>query len=179
MDLTDVRSRLAKKNKILFRQDSPSFQELMARFEATTQCYLILWAFELAEEIITELEKRYPDDARPRRGLDLARQWARGEIKMPLAKRAILDVHQMAKEIRSPVDIALVHAIGQGLSTVHLKEHAIGLPMYQLSALVFEHGIDDVEPLIEKQLSHYLDVLDQIEQLDVSDYPWAIFLQSK
>lgn len=55
---------------------------------------------------------------------------------MPAARRAILAAHAAAKETADPVSIALCHAIGQACGTVHVETHAIGLAMYELTALV-------------------------------------------
>ena len=38
---------------------------------------------------------------------------------MPVAKKAILECHAMAKELTDIADIALCHAIGQACSVVH------------------------------------------------------------
>ena len=45
--------------------------------------------------------------------LEAARAWAAGDIKMPLARRKILDCHAVAKELANPEAIALCHAVGQ------------------------------------------------------------------
>lgn len=53
---------------------------------------------------------------------------------MPVAKRAILDVHAMARDMDDPADAALCHAVGQRCSCVHTPKHALGLPVYELTA---------------------------------------------
>lgn len=59
-----------------------------------------------------------------------------GAGRVPAARRAILAAHAAAKETADPVSIALCHAIGQACGTVHVETHAIGLAMYELTALV-------------------------------------------
>ena len=66
----------------------------------------------------------------------MARLWAMGKVKMPSARPAILAVHAMAKQLQDPGDAALCHGVGQGCSTVHTPRHAMGLPIYELTALV-------------------------------------------
>lgn len=176
MNLSDVELRLKRKNKILFRQDSEALSELQEAITKATHKEMILWAFELAEELVATIKERYPEDERPRQGLYLSREWAQGLIKMPQAKRAILTIHQMAKEVTSPIDVALIHALGQGLSTVHLKEHAIGLPMYQLSSLVFAYGLDEATPYISDIIDHYLAVLKSVQSKQHKKLTWADFL---
>ena len=69
-------------------------------------------------------------------------------------KSLILAVHDYAKKTDDPIVQALCHALGQGCSTVHTVKHAIGLPMYEMTAMVKERGIDDLSYLVEmKELS--------------------------
>lgn len=102
------------------------------------------------------LKRRYPHESRPETAIALYRQWAMGNVKMPVAKRALLQVHAMAKEVQSPVDIALCHAGGQACASVHVETHGIGLAMYELTANVREYGIDQCEQALRHKLSAYL-----------------------
>ena len=74
---------------------------------------------------------------------------------MPIAKRAILDCHAMAKELTNPADIARCHAVGQACSVVHTAGHALGYPMYELTAIVLELGLDDCREPIEHRVRYY------------------------
>ncbi|MDD4438091.1 MAG: hypothetical protein PHS04_08665 [Tissierellia bacterium] len=58
--------------------------------------------------------------------MELSEDWARGKIKMPAAKRAILNSHAVAKEINNSQYSALCHAIGHGGATVHVETQDIG-----------------------------------------------------
>jgi hypothetical protein len=55
---------------------------------------------------------------------------------MPIAKKAILNVHSFVKEITLEEDMALCHAIGQDCDVVDRKGRAIGFPVYDLTAIV-------------------------------------------
>ena len=48
---------------------------------------LALWAADCAEHVLHFFEQEQPDDDRPRRAIELARAWARGEIKMTRVTR--------------------------------------------------------------------------------------------
>lgn len=93
MWLAEVQAKARRRNQILFAVESPLLAELRRLIAGANRRALILWALELAEETVRELERRYPDDHRPREAAEAARAWAAGEIKMPLAKRAILACH--------------------------------------------------------------------------------------
>lgn len=112
-------------------------------------------ALELAEETVRELEDKYPDDRCPREAIETARAWAAGEIKMPLARRAILDCHVMVKELTDLADIARCHAVGQACSVVHTEGHAMGYPIYELTALVRERGLENCREVVEARVRDY------------------------
>ena len=178
MWLTEVKVRVKRKNAILFTKDYSLLAPLLSLAEGANRRALILWALDLAEEITLQLEKSYPTDPRPRQALDAARAWATGYIKMPLARCAILDCHAMAKELDSPADAARCHAVAQACSVVHTSGHALGLPIYELTALVMEHGLDNCHDAVESRASHYVNLLRYwLEQEPQTELPWAGFLK--
>ena len=134
--LDEVRIRLKKRNQVLFTKDTEFLQDLTMLFRDQSHRTMVLWALDLAAESVAKLEEKYPDEPRPKEALEAARAWAAGMIKMRLAQRKILDCHAFAKGIDSREDIALCHAIGQACAVVHTAGHAIGYPMYDLSAII-------------------------------------------
>ena len=120
---------------------------------------MVLWAFALVEETVERLEQKYPGEDRPRAALELCRLWAAGTVKMPQAKAAILACHALAREWDSPEDIALCHAVGQGCSVVHTAGHAMGYPIYELTALVCALGPDRCRAAVDTRAQIYLDRL--------------------
>ena len=178
MDWTEeAGSKLRRKNQILFSPDSPFLQELAQALPCCSHKTLVLWALELAEEDVQLLEAAYPEDPRPRGALAAAWMWAAGTIKMRQAQRAILDCHAAAKEISSPEHIALCHAVGQACGVVHTPGHAMGLPIYELTALVRRDGPEHCRAAVEARRQTYLVRLDywKLHASEV-DRPWAPFL---
>lgn len=160
MDWTeDVERKLSRKNQILFSTDCSFLQELSAALPGCGHRTLVLWALELAEEDVRILEAAYPQDSRPRGALAAAWMWAFGTIKMRTAQRAILDCHAMAKELSSLEHIALCHAVGQACGVVHTPGHAMGLPIYELTALVRRDGLAHCREAVELRRQTYLDRL--------------------
>ena len=49
---------------------------------------LALWAADCAEHVLHFFEELRPNDKRPRRAIELARAWTRGEIMMSHARAA-------------------------------------------------------------------------------------------
>ena len=74
---------------------------------------------------------------------------------MPIAKRAILNCHAMAKELTDLADIARCHAVGQACSVIHTAGHVLGYPMYELTAIVLEHGLDNCRYAVERRVMYY------------------------
>lgn len=105
---------------------------------------------------------------------------AQGKIKMPAAQRAILDAHAVAKEIDDPVYEAYCHAVGQAGSTVHTGGHAIGLPMYELTAIVLVHLKNGYQqPVMEKIQFYQERLLYWQERTDQIELEWADFLSTE
>lgn len=178
--LNDVNAKIKRKNQILFSQDSPILQELSMLLEAQNRRTVVLWALDLSGDCVKELLEKYPMDDRPLKALEEAKRWAAGEIKMPAAKKAILNCHSMAKEMDLPEDKALCHAVGQACSTVHTKRHAMGLPIYELTAIVKKYGIKNCREPVEKRCAQYIDKLIYWRD-NLSEYKgtWAKFMMKE
>ena len=177
MWLAEVRAKAGRKNQILFSRDSLLLGNLRQVIDQTNRRALVLWALDLAEETTAHLEAKYPDP-RPREAVAAARAWAAGEIKIPIAKHAILDCHAMAKELTDPADIARCHAVGQACSVVHTAGHALGYPIYALTAIVLEHGLDNCRDSVEARTLQYTEKLlfCQNREPNLSS-DWAAFLR--
>ena len=142
--MESVKTRLKRKNQVLFSPKDDLLAPLALLLEGQDRRAVVLWAFALVEETVERLEQKYPGEDRPRTTLELCRLWAAGTVKMPQAKAAILACHALAREWDSPEDIALCHAVGQGCSVVHTEGHAMGYPIYELTALVCALGPDPI-----------------------------------
>ena len=170
-------ARLKRKNQVLFAKDSPFLYDLEALLQGTDHRAAVLWALELAEQSVAELEKAYPEETRPREALNAARDWSAGYIKMPLAQRKILDCHGFAKELTNKAHIALCHAVGQACAVVHTAGHALGYPMYELSAIVYRLGIHNCRDAVEQRRKTYIDrLLFWNAHWQEVNQPWAAFL---
>ncbi len=162
--------------KILYRRDSPCLQELLPLMEGASHRALVLWALDCAQEALSAFEEGWPGEARPRVALQKCEAWARGGIKMPEAKRAILDAHAAAKETASPYLAALAHAVGQAGSTVHVGTHAPGLVFYELTAIRLGAGPAWEAAVTEKIDFHTERLLYWREHADDPGRSWAQFL---
>ena len=174
---SDVEIKLGKKNKILFSRDSQCLQELIKLIEIQNHRTIVMWALDCAKITLGRFEEKYPNELRPRTALELSELWARGKIKMPMAKKAILDAHAVAKEIKDEEYGALCHAIGHAGATVHVETHALGLPFYELTAVVLEHGKVAYQKPVSEKIEYYCQrLLYWQNNTDKPGYEWAAFL---
>lgn len=153
--MEEVRENLKKRRQILFSKDAACLQPLAAQLAQQPHTVLVLWALAWAEETVDTLEARYPQERRPREALEAARAWAAGALKMRPAQRAILNCHALAKELTRKEDIARCHGVGQACSVVHTPGHGLGYPLYDLTALVHQWGLEECREAVEARLRAY------------------------
>ena len=145
--------------------------------EAQNHRTLVMWALDCAQGALSSFEGQYPAEVRPQRALELCEAWARGIIKMPEAKRAILGAHAVAKEIDDRECIALCHAIGHAGATVHVATHALGFVFYELTALVLNVGLERYESAVSMRMAYYRERLSYWQMnVDALNVDWAKFL---
>lgn len=171
----DVRARRSRGCAILFTPQSACLSELCALIGEQNRRTLALWALDLASETADALAERHPGDLRPRDAVDASSDWASGNVKMGVARRAILSCHAMAKEVDAE-DAALCHAVAQACSVVHTPRHALGYPVYELTARVIRSGFEGFEDDVERRVSEYADRL--AYRASRADQPrqWAGFM---
>lgn len=120
--------------------DAPYIQSLVKLIETQSKSTLAYWAVDYSERVILPLwSKHYPDDQRPQTTLNAAREWLSGAIKLPQAKKVILECHAAAREAdEKPVAQAAARTIGQCASTIHSARHCIGLALYGALAVAYD-----------------------------------------
>ena len=98
---------------------------------------LVLWAADCAEHVLPYFEKEYPKDNRPRKAIEEARSWARGDepMKMSVIRSAALAAHAAARATENRAARAAARAAGQAVATVHVAGHA-GAVVYYINKVV-------------------------------------------
>lgn len=175
MDFDDALARLERGDAILFRKDSPFLAQLAGRLLSADRRTVVLWGLECAGRVADRLGVMFPEDGRPAEAVRTCTLWSEGAVRMPEARRAILAVHGMARDVGDLIAAALCHAVGQGCSCVHTPGHAMGLPVYELTAILLEGG-DGWEARAEDAIDGYLKVLDGCDIRVSEPREWAGFL---
>lgn len=95
---------------------------------------LALWAATCAEHVLDLFESDQPGDLRPRRAIEGARGWVRGEVKMMAART--LGGHAMgaARDLSGAARYA-AYAAGQAGVVAHVAAHELGAAAYAIKAV--------------------------------------------
>ena len=163
--------------KLLFTRESECIQSLRELIEQQKHRTLAMWAVDCAVPVLALFEEKYPQEKRPYEAIEAAKAWMRGEIKMPVAKKAIHAAHHAATEVEhDPPACAAARAMGHAAATVHVETHALGLVFYGLTAFVYADP-DRADAIVANECKRYYDRLLYWEaNIDSLDVPWAPFL---
>jgi hypothetical protein len=102
--------------------------------EDTQHRLLAAWAADCAEHVLHYFSAQYPQDDRPRRAIEQARAWSRGEISMTQARQAAYAAHRAAKEATGEAREA-ARAAGHAVATAHMADHELGAAAYAIRAV--------------------------------------------
>src|SRR5881409_1451107 len=94
---------------------------------------LALWAATCAEHVLDLFESVRPEDSRPRRAIEQARAWARGEITMTQARTAGGHAMGAARDLTGAARHA-AYAAGQAAVVAHVAAHELGAAAYAIKA---------------------------------------------
>src|SRR5205807_9681691 len=94
---------------------------------------LAVWAASCAEHVLHLFELARPEDPRPRRAIELARAWARGEIAMSQARAAAGHANAAARDLRGAARHA-AYAAAQAAAVAHVAAHELGAAAYAIKA---------------------------------------------
>src|SRR5512142_1946349 len=94
---------------------------------------LAVWAADCAQHVLHLFEEMQPNDDRPRRAIELARAWARGEITMSEARAAGGHAMAAARVLNGAARHA-AFAAGQAAVVAHVAAHELGAAAYAIKA---------------------------------------------
>src|SRR5262249_61579561 len=92
---------------------------------------LALWAAACAEHVLDLFESAQPEDLRPRRAIEQARAWVRGEVTMTQARTAAGHAMAAARDLRGGARHA-AYAAGQAGGVAHVAPHELGAAAYAI-----------------------------------------------
>jgi hypothetical protein len=95
---------------------------------------LVLWAAECADHVLAIFESHRPKDARPRKAIEAARGWVRGEVPVGKVRQAALGAHAAARSARNLEARAAASAAGQAAEATHVPAQAGHAAAYAAAA---------------------------------------------
>ena len=128
------RRKKKQKFSLLYYRKDERIVELVKTTDHTT---LAVWAIDCAERILPYFEEKYPEDQRPRKAIQILKEWIKtGVFKMAIIRKASLDSHAAAREIGEDNSArSAARAAGQAVATAHVPTHSIGSAIYSLQAI--------------------------------------------
>jgi hypothetical protein len=97
---------------------------------------LIPWVCQAVERVLPLFESERPDDDRPRRAVEAAQAFARGEIGVGAARAAAFAAHAAAREATGRAAVAAARAAGQAAAVAHMAGHVRPAADYAVRAVV-------------------------------------------
>ena len=94
---------------------------------------LAMWAAACAEHVLHLFESGQPSDPRPRRAIEQARAWARGEVTWWEARSAGGHANAAARDLSGAARYA-AFAAGQAAAVGHVAAHELGAAAYAIKA---------------------------------------------
>lgn len=88
------------------------------------------WAADCAGLSLPLFQRSAPDDPRPRAAIEGARAFARGDLRVGIARRLAAEAHGAARSVDDPAAVAAARAAGHAAATAHMASHALGAPAY-------------------------------------------------
>jgi hypothetical protein len=112
--------------------------------DAAKHRLLAAWAAHCAERLLPFFEECSSDD-RPRRAVQTARAWARGEASVGACQKAAVGAHAAARSVTNKAAVAAARAAGHAVATAHAADHSLGPVIYGLKAIEAAGGSTDAE----------------------------------
>ena len=122
----EVESRFKRGNQLLFNRDSECLAPLISLIEEQKYRTLVAWAFDYLVPVVSLFEEKYKEERHLSTCMEVYKAWARGEVKIAVARRAILDTYKVAGGLSDKPYGLLAHSVGQGCSAVHCETHGLG-----------------------------------------------------
>jgi len=94
---------------------------------------LALWAADCAGHVLHFFEEAQPTDDRPRRAIEAARAWTRGEMTMTGARTAAGHANAAARDLSGAARYA-AYAAAQAAAVAHVAAHELGAAAYAIKA---------------------------------------------
>ena len=143
---------------------------------------LAAWAADCAEHVLPLFTTKHPGDDRPRRAIETARAWSRGEATVGEARQAAFAAHAAARSASDPEAREVARAAGHAVATAHMADHELGAAGYAIKAVRLASPESEAMAAGERECRWQREQLpDAIRELVLSDMErrnkklWSVF----
>ena len=143
---------------------------------------LASWAADCAEHVLPLFTVKYPEDHRPRRAIETARAWSRGEATVGEARKASVAAHAAARDSADAAAREAARAAGHAVATAHMADHELGAAAYAIKAVRLASFTAEAMAAGERECRWQREQLpDAIRELVLSDAErrnsrlWSVF----
>lgn len=121
--------------------------ELRCEIERSTELLshvdLAKWAITVALHVLHYVEKEFPNNAAIENAIKINELWQKREATVHQVRQPAFEVHEIARRCESETAKAAARALGQAVSTGHMKGHAMVSSDYAIKAV----GLDSQEDI--------------------------------
>ncbi|MDP2815929.1 MAG: Imm5 family immunity protein [Rectinemataceae bacterium] len=142
---------------------------------------LAIWAAKCAEHVLPLFEKEFPEDRRPRKAVEQALAWARGEIELNEAKRSAFHSNAAASELVGAARFS-AYSAGQAAAVGHVAAHELGAAAYAIKAVMAAGEVNEEKyngrkecKWQQEQLPEGIKELVLEDQRNRNDICWNVF----
>src|SRR5262249_2056282 len=140
------------------------------------------WAADCAGHVLPLFTAKYPEDDRPRRAVETARAWSRGDASVAEAREAAFAAHAAARSASDAAARAVARAAGHAAATTHMADHELGAAAYAIQAVRLASPASDAVAAGERECRWQREQLPEaIRELVLSDEEqrnkklWSVF----
>lgn len=95
---------------------------------------LVAWTAACAERLLPLFDAQRPDDERPRKALEAAGAFLRGEMDIDAVRERAFACHAAAREVGDPAAEAAARVCGQAVAVAHMAGHSRQVPRHTAKA---------------------------------------------
>jgi hypothetical protein len=150
--------------------------------DVTRHRLLASWAADCAGHVLSLFTAKDPKDDRPRRAIEMARAWARGEVAVGEAREAAFAAHAAARNASDPAAREVARAAGHAAATAHMADHELGAAAYAIKAVRLASPASEATAAGEREWRWQREQLPEaIRELVLSDMErrnkklWSVF----
>ena len=131
---------------------------------------LASWAADCAEHVLPLFTAKYPEDNRPRRAIETARAWSRGEATVGEAREAAFAAHAAVRSVSDAAAREVARAAGHAVATAHMADHELGAAAFAIKAVRLASPASDAMTAGERECRWQREQLPEaIRELVLSD----------